>query len=128
MVAGPQELAGNYMHRRDSNPSVLDLNLADFTRHSFSSALAGAGRAMKSVLVGNDAVLAGLSNATFQDGLFRAGIHPKRRASDLSAEEVACLHGVIKWAIWAPLRLGGRVGFRDVLGDEVRYGPAWGLI
>lgn len=76
-------LEDNYMYRRDFDQSVLDPNSAGFTLPAFSSSLAQALRAMKTALVGKDAVVVGLSNATFQDVLFRAGIHPKRRAGML---------------------------------------------
>ena len=37
------------------------------------------------VLVGKDALVVGLSNSAFQDIIYRAGLHPKRKASSLNS-------------------------------------------
>lgn len=121
-----EDLGENYMYKRDFDPSVLDPASDSFTFEAFSAALSGANRAMKSVLVGKDAVVVGLSNASFQDIVFRAGIHPKRRAAGLNEEERRRLYQAIRFVIDERLRLGGKAGFVDVCGNEGGYEPAMG--
>lgn len=122
----PEELEHNYMYLRDFDPTRLDPAAPNFTLDAFAGVLAGVNRAMKSVLVGKDAVLVGLSNATFQDVLFRARLHPKRRAADLDGDECRRLYEAIVLVIAERLRLGGKVGFVDVQGRPGGYEPAMG--
>ena len=50
--------------------------------------------AIKAALM-DQAAIAGLGNVYTDEILFRARLHPQRRASDLSEEEVRRLHGSI---------------------------------
>jgi formamidopyrimidine-DNA glycosylase len=59
----------------------------DFDLDSFSQLVSAEDRGVKSLLVGREAIVVGLSNSAFQDIIYRAGIHPKRKGSDLSEEE-----------------------------------------
>lgn len=126
MALQPEQLVDNYMYKRDFNMDVLDPGSDSFTFEAFSLALQGANRALKTVLVGKDAVVVGLSNASFQDLLFRAGIHPKRRAASLTAAEQRRLYDVIRFVIGERARLGGKAGFVDVHGNPGGYQPAMG--
>jgi formamidopyrimidine-DNA glycosylase len=78
------------------------------------------------VLVGKDAFLVGLSNSAFQDVIFRAGLHPKRRASDLSPAEARVLYDAVRFVVEERLRLGGKTQFRDLYGRAGGYEPAMG--
>ena len=76
---------------------------------------------IKAVLVGKDAVIVGLSNSAFQDILYRAGIHPKRKASDLSENEKHQLFDAIKLLIQERINSGGKTQFTDLYGKQGRY-------
>ena len=116
-------LTHHYLVARDFDPETLDpLDpvAGGFTLERFSAALETANKAMKTVLVGKDAVLVGISNSTFQDVLYRAGIHPKRKASDLSPRRAV---GVVRCH---PLRDGRATaaGRQRPMARSVRYDPA----
>jgi formamidopyrimidine-DNA glycosylase len=119
-------LEHHYLVKRDFNlerPEPLDEEL---TEALFSEQLAGATRQLKSVLVGKDALVVGLSNSAFQDVIFRAGLHPKRRASYLSPAERRALYESMRFVISERLRLGGKAGFRDLYGVPGGYQSAMG--
>ncbi|MFQ5813689.1 MAG: bifunctional DNA-formamidopyrimidine glycosylase/DNA-(apurinic or apyrimidinic site) lyase [Anaerolineae bacterium] len=61
---------------------------------------------IKSTLM-NQAAIAGLGNVYTDEILFRARLHPRRRASELSEEEVKRLHASIVAELQRGLELGG---------------------
>ena len=81
---------------------------------------------LKTVLVGKDAVLVGISNSTFQDILYRANIHPKRKASNLNTEEKRSLHKAIRFVLNERLRLNGKDQFQDLHRKQGSYIAAMG--
>ena len=62
----------------------------------------------------------------YQDVIYRAGLHPKRKASSLSQEESKLLYSSILYVINERLRLGGKEKFLDIYGKEGRYNAAMG--
>jgi formamidopyrimidine-DNA glycosylase len=121
-----EELANSYIFRRDFNPSVLSPTDDDLTFERFSALLAQTNRALKSVLVGKDAIMVGLSNSAFQDILYRARLNPKRKASELGAIERRALFGAVRFVVSERLRLNGKDQFLDLYGRRGRYSPAMG--
>ena len=122
-------LPHHYLVARDFAPETLaplDPDAGGFTLERFSAALQTANKAMKTVLVGKEAVVVGISNSTFQDVLYRAGIHPKRRASDLSPDERLALFEAIRFVMDERLRLGGKDQWRDLYRRPGGYVPAMG--
>ena len=125
-ATGDEGLEENYMVRRDFVPEVPEPTDEALTPERFSELLAAANRQLKPVLVGKDAVVVGLSNAAFQDIIYRAGLHPKRRASQLSPDERRALYDAMRFVTTERLRLGGKQGFRDLYGTPGGYQPAMG--
>lgn len=125
-AAHDQDLSANYMIQRDFDTCRPEPNDEQLSLDFFSEMLGKANRQLKSVLVGKDAVLVGLSNSAFQDVIYRAGLHPKRRAADLSPEETRALYEAVRLVVEERLRLGGKVGFRDLHGRPGGYEPAMG--
>lgn len=119
-------LAEHYAVKRDFDPNKFQPNDGALTPGLFAELLAGAGRQLKSVLVGKDAIVVGLSNSAFQDIIYRAGLHPKRRAADLSPEELRALYDATRFVVAERLRLGGKAGFRDLYGRPGGYEAAMG--
>ncbi len=120
------DLERSYVFRRDFNseiPSPIDEEL---TFERFSKLLADNNRMLKSVLVGKDAVVVGLSNSAFQDILYRARLHPKRKASDLNKDERRILYDAIKFVLKERIRLNGKDQFHDLYGNQGGYSPAMG--
>jgi formamidopyrimidine-DNA glycosylase len=125
-VLKDSDLTKSYVFRRDFNPEIRSPADEEFTFELFSKLLADNNTALKSVLVGKDAVVVGLSNSAFQDILYRARLHPKRKASELTASEKQSLYNAIQQVLKERIRLGGKDQFTDLYGRQGRYKPAMG--
>jgi len=125
-VLKDDELTNSYVYKRDFNPQMLSPLDENFTSERFSELLADNHRALKPVLVGKDAVLVGLSNSAFQDVIYRAKLHPKRKASDLNLNEQKALYNAVKLVIRERLRLNGKNQFLDLYQKQGEYVPAMG--
>jgi formamidopyrimidine-DNA glycosylase len=119
-------LMRSYMFKRDFNPGILSPTDKEFTLERFSERLADNNKALKSVLVGKDAALVGLSNSAFQDILYQAKLHPKRKASELNTGERRTLYETIKHVLKERMRLNGKDQFLDLYGSRGGYTPAMG--
>jgi formamidopyrimidine-DNA glycosylase len=80
------ELQNSYIYRRDFSATASPVE-DDFTFERFSKDLANKKVNLKTALVGKDAVVVGLGNSVFQDIIYRAHLHPKRKASQLTGAE-----------------------------------------
>ena len=124
-AAGDSELGESYVYRRDFSEKASPVEEA-FTFEEFSELISGMNRQLKQVLVGKDAVVVGLSNSAFQDVIYRAGLHPKRKASGLSGDERRSLYDAIRLVMEERIRLGGKDRFQDLYGRQGGYTPAIG--
>ena len=120
------DLMHSYIFKRDFNIEVLSPIGEVFTFERFSELLADNNRALKSVLVGKDAVLVGLSNSAFQDILYRARLHPKRKASELNTSERQALYDAIRYMLRERIKLNGKTQFLDLYGNQGGYTPTMG--
>jgi formamidopyrimidine-DNA glycosylase len=120
------ELERSYVYKRDFDLKKLSPIGKDFTFERFSRIMAEQNKMLKTVLVGKDAILVGVSNSTFQDILYRARIHPKRKASDLNTEEKRCLYDAVRFVLEERIRLDGKDQFRDMYGKQGAYTAAMG--
>jgi formamidopyrimidine-DNA glycosylase len=120
------ELMNSYVFKRDFNQEILSPLDEAFTFDTFSKLLQKNSKALKSVLVGKDAILVGLSNSAFQDIIFRAKLHPKRKASDLKPGERKALFDAIKLVLQERIRLNGKDQFSDLYQKQGHYAPAMG--
>jgi formamidopyrimidine-DNA glycosylase len=125
-VLKDDELESSYVYKRDFDYTKFSPADEGFTFELFSKRMAEHKKMLKSVLVGKDAILVGVSNSTFQDILYRARIHPKRRASELDEEEMRRLYDAIRLVLKERLRLEGKDNFRDLYGQQGGYTPAMG--
>ncbi|HSQ53009.1 MAG TPA: DNA-formamidopyrimidine glycosylase family protein [Acidobacteriota bacterium] len=125
-VRKDDELDSSYVYKRDFDFTKLSATEEEFTFEQFSKRMADKNKMLKAVLVGKDAILVGISNSTFQDILYRARIHPKRRASELSKEEMRSLYDAIQFVFKERIRLNGKDIFRDLYGKQGGYTPAMG--
>ena len=125
-VRKDDELDSSYVYKRDFDFTKLSATEEEFTFEEFSKRMADKNKMLKAVLVGKDAILVGISNSTFQDILYRARIHPKRRASELSKEEMRSLYDAIQFVFKERIRLNGKDNFRDLHGKQGSYAPAMG--
>jgi len=120
------DLERSYVYKRDFNPDVLSPIDEEFTFQRFSKLLEDNNRMLKSVLVGKDAVVVGLSNSAFQDIIYRARLHPKRKASELSEDEKHSLYDETELVLQERIRLNGKDQFYDLYGKQGGYTPAMG--
>jgi formamidopyrimidine-DNA glycosylase len=125
-VLGNDELERSYVYKRDFDSTKLSPTDEEFTFERFSKRMADHNKMLKSVLVGKDAILVGVSNSTFQDILYRAKIHPKRKASELDAEEKRSLYNAIRLVLKERIRLNGKDKFQDLYGKQGGYTAAMG--
>jgi len=120
------QLEQSYAYRRDFSDVASPSDETNFTFERFSKQLVERNVNIKSVLVGKDAIVVGLSNSAFQDILYRAKVHPKRKASELSEDKRRNLYNAVKTVIKERLKLGGKNQFVDLYGKQGRYTPAMG--
>jgi formamidopyrimidine-DNA glycosylase len=125
-VLRDDELERSYVYKRDFDSTKLSPTDEEFTFDRFSKRMADHNKMLKSVLVGKDAILVGISNSTFQDILYRARIHPKRKASELYTEEKRSLYDAILFVLKERIRLNGKDQFHDLHGKQGGYTPAMG--
>jgi formamidopyrimidine-DNA glycosylase len=125
-VLKDDELERSYVYKRDFDSTKLSPTDEEFTFERFSEQMADQNKMLKSVLVGKDAILVGISNSTFQDILYRARLHPKRKASELETEEKRSLYDAILLVLKERIRLNGKDKFQDLYGKQGGYTPAMG--
>ncbi|MFX1416276.1 MAG: DNA-formamidopyrimidine glycosylase family protein [Promethearchaeota archaeon] len=119
------QLRSSYVYARDFSDTMAP-DEEQFTYERFSVEMRSASRNIKMSLVGKDAVVVGLSNSAFQDIIYRAKVHPKRKSSDMSDAEMKSLYGAIQTVIRERLELGGKTQFIDLHGRQGGYSPAMG--
>jgi len=118
-------LGDSYLYKRDFSEKASPAD-EEFTFERFAELIAERSQQLKQVLVGKDAILVGMSNSAFQDVIYRAGLHPKRKASELSGDESRALYDAIAELVEERLRLGGKDKFQDIYGRQGGYAPAMG--
>jgi formamidopyrimidine-DNA glycosylase len=119
------ELEKSYVYQRDFSSVASPLE-ESFTFERFSRELTGRTMNLKPVLVGKEAIVVGLGNSAFQDTLFCARIHPKRKASELKGTEQKQLFDAIQFLVKERIKLGGKEQFVDLYGKRGGYVPAMG--
>jgi formamidopyrimidine-DNA glycosylase len=94
-------------------PSPLD---ASFTHAFFTELLAGRRGGIKSFLL-NQKNIAGIGNFYIHDILFNAGIHPLRKISSLTSEEISALYQSVQSLLRKSVDLGGSSYEKDFYGN-----------
>jgi formamidopyrimidine-DNA glycosylase len=107
-------------HAMTARLGLDPLNDTEFTFDAFSTLLTSRKCGIKSLLMDQKNV-AGIGNVYIQDILFRAGLHPNRKTSEISEEECRVLHRVIVENLRAAVELGGFAYERDLHGVEGRF-------
>lgn len=94
----------------------------DFTFSKFKDCLSGKRGRIKQVIM-DPSVLAGVGNIYASEALWRAKIHPEKRTSELSEEELKELYRAIIKALKAGMRLGGEsfADYRNVEGEKGNF-------
>jgi formamidopyrimidine-DNA glycosylase len=99
-------------------PSPLDDNA--FTQDYLRSLIKGSRKKIKTILI-DQKLIAGIGNVYVQDTLFRAKLHPNRKALELSETDIDALYRSILDTLKAAIELGGTPE-RDLYGRPGRLG------
>ena len=89
----------------------------DFTLNYFQKLLAGKKGRIKSFLI-DQKNIAGIGNVYIQDILFKAKLHPNRKISTLSQEEISDLYKAILYILNRSVQLGGLAYEKDFYGQN----------
>lgn len=92
----------------------------EFFEEQFNAIPGDDPRAIKFFLISKPGVW-GLGNGCLQDILWRARIHPRRRAADLNEGERCTLYNAIRSMLSEAVAMGGRYSEVDLYGCEGRY-------
>jgi formamidopyrimidine-DNA glycosylase len=120
-----EELSGSYVYRRDFSATADPLE-ADLTFERFQTGLARKNVNLKTALVGKDASVVGLGNAAFQDIIYRAALHPRRKTGELTVAEQKALFEAVNAVVAERIKLGGKEQFVDLYGKPGAYVAAMG--
>lgn len=103
-------------------PEPLD---PDFTADDLHRGLAASRSPIRSWLL-DQRRIAGVGNIYAAEALFLAGIHPRRPARSVDADEAEALHGAIRRVLDAAIRAGGTTirDYRTAAGDEGGFAPS----
>ena len=82
----------------------------------------GEAKSIKEFLISSPGI-AGIGNGYLQDILFRAGVHPRRKLRDMSADEMASVHSATVETLLEAIERGGRDTEADLHGNAGGYTP-----
>jgi formamidopyrimidine-DNA glycosylase len=105
-------------HRMTATLGPSPLDSKAFTYEYFSGIVKGSRKMIKSILL-DQKLIAGIGNAYVQDTLFRARLHPNRKASELSDTDIEALYKAIIDNLKSGIELGGTPE-RDLYGRPGR--------
>ena len=109
------------------NLGMSPVDEKEFTFKAFNSILEESGTKMiKDVLTVDQSKIAGIGNGYFQEIIFKAKIHPKRKAGELSEKERKALYNAITDVLSEAIRLGGKDDILDLYGKKGGYNKILG--
>lgn len=124
--ATDQEAKELYVMKRDFSDIPSPVGEHDFTFEKFAELLDEKGQNIKAAIVGKTAVVVGLSNAAFQEIIYKAGIHPKRNTSTLTDDEKHEVYDSMKQILNARICSGGKDNWLNLYGEPGRHTPVMG--
>jgi len=124
--ATDQEVKDLYVIKRDFSDTPSPVGEHDFTFERFAELLDAKGQNIKAAIVGKTAVVVGLSNAAFQEIIYKAGIHPKRNTSTLSDAEKNDVYDSMKQILNGRICSGGKDNWVNLYGTPGRHTPVMG--
>jgi len=124
--ATDQEVKDLYVVRRDFSDVPSPVGEHDFTVDRFIELLDQKGQNIKAAIVGKTAVVVGLSNAAFQEIIYKARIHPKRNTSTLSDDEKHEVYDAMKQVLNSRICSGGKDNWLNLYGEPGRHTPVMG--
>lgn len=125
-AAEDNEVPNLYVYKRDFSDTPSPVGEHDFTYERFSELLDEKKQNIKAALVGKTAVVVGLSNAAFQEIIYKARIHPKRNTGTLTETERNNIYDSMKEVLNERICSGGKDNFQDLFGKPGRHVPFMG--
>jgi formamidopyrimidine-DNA glycosylase len=92
----------------------------NFTIGHFKQLLTGKGGNIKTFML-DQKNIAGIGNVYIQDMLFEAKLHPRRKISSLTDEEIAALYKSMRTELNNSIRMGGLAYEKDFYGNKGHY-------
>jgi len=120
------EFADLYVVKRDFSETPSPVGEQEFTFDHFSELLDAKGQNIKAAIVGKTAIVVGLSNAAFQEIIYKAGIHPKRNTSSFTSDEKRNVYDAMKEILNARICSGGKDNWLNLYGEPGRHTPVMG--
>jgi formamidopyrimidine-DNA glycosylase len=124
--AADNEIDKLYVIKRDFSDTPSPMGDPNFTFERFSQVLDGKGQNIKAALVGKTAVVVGLSNAAFQEIIYKARIHPKRNTSTFTEAEKHDVFDSMKQILNMRICSGGKNNWVNLYGQAGRHVPVMG--
>jgi formamidopyrimidine-DNA glycosylase len=124
--ASDNEIEKLYVIKREFSDIPSPVGEPDFTIERFSEMLDRKSQNVKAALVGKTAVVVGLSNAAFQEIIYKARIHPKRNTFTFTKDEKNDLFDSMKQILNTRICNGGKEKWVNLYGQSGRYIPVMG--
>jgi len=124
--ATDKEVADLYVVKRDFSDTPSPVGQHDFTFDRFVELLDTKSQNIKAAIVGKTAIVVGLSNAAFQEIIYKAGIHPKRNTSTFTSDEKQNVYDSMKETLNARICSGGKDNWLNLFGEPGRHTPVMG--
>jgi formamidopyrimidine-DNA glycosylase len=124
--AADQEISNLYVVKRDFSDIPSPIGEHEFTFDKFKELLESKNQNIKGAIVGKTAIVVGLSNAAFQEIIYRAGIHPRRNTSTLTDSEKHDVYDAMKEILNARICSGGKDNWINLYGESGRHTLAMG--
>jgi formamidopyrimidine-DNA glycosylase len=114
-----QELEREYIQDMRTTPVDPEFTF-DYVNALIDSLVEGKKRSVKGLLT-QEQLIPGLGNASSQDIMFRAGLHPKHPLKELTASQRQRLHDAILATVMEIIQLGGRYDEVDLYSQPGGY-------
>ena len=124
--ATDKEVVDLYVIKRDFSETPTPVGEQGFTFERFVELLDAKGQNVKAAIVGKTAIVVGLSNAAFQEIIYKAGIHPKRNTSTFTRDEKRDVYDAMKEILNERIIGGGKDKWLNLYGEPGRYTPVMG--
>ena len=124
--ATDKETEDLYVVKRDFSEIPSPVGEHDFTYDRFVELLDAKGQNIKAAIVGKTAIVVGLSNAAFQEIIYKAGLHPKRNTSTLTFDEKRDVYDAMKEILNERICSGGKDNWLNLYGQPGRHSPVMG--
>ena len=117
----PAAEAGQHAHVQEDRITPLDDAFSlDYAKGLFASVDPSSTKSIKYFMVSEPGIW-GIGNGCLQDILFRAGLHPRRKVTDIDLDGQRALYDALQETLAQIIDLGGRSSEYDLYGNRGGY-------